>query len=321
MSPFIVAEIGANHLGSLDRALALVGAAADAGCDAVKLQCWSPDSMAIAGSWKGKSLPDLYRECWTPWDWYGDIFHYATIRSIEVFASAFDCKSVTFLESLGVKRHKVSSFELTDWPLIACVAATGKPLILSTGMATPEEVHEAIYAAGDPGCITLLHCTSAYPAAAVDANLCALPIMRSRHGCKVGLSDHTPGIGVAVAAVALGAEMIEKHLTLRRSDGGPDSAHSLEPEEFKQLVAECRRAAEALGEVRYGPSDSETESVKLRRSLWITQDMEPGDIFSAENLQSMRPADGIHPRHLPDLYGKPVSKLVKAGTPMRWELV
>lgn len=274
MTVRIVAEIGANHNGSLERALALVWAAADAGADAVKFQTFSPEQMVAPGvviekgPWKGRNAIDLYRETHTPREWHKLLFESAHSAGLEAFSSVFHPDDVDFLETLGCPMYKIASFELTDLNLIRHAASTGKPIVLSTGMATSEEIYngaDAAYLAGARD-TTLLKCTSAYPADASEANLATMSEMALEFGCKIGLSDHTQGIGVAVAAVALGATMIEKHLTLKRSDGGPDSAFSMEPDEFAQLVTECRRAEQAIGSVRYGPTEAEQSSLALRRS-------------------------------------------------------
>ena len=275
MNPMIVAEIGANHNGSLIRALQLVGAAVAAGADAVKIQTFTPEQMAdpdtalTTGPWRGRKLLELYRETHTPREWIPEIFATAQAVGIEAFSSVFHRDDVAFLETLNCPRYKIASFELTDRALIWAAARTGKPIILSLGMADCTEIYDAVLDVGNATVVrdlTLLKCTSAYPAAPEDANLAVLLDLRRRFvDIKVGISDHTQGIGVAVAAVALGASMVEKHLTLRRSDGGPDAAFSMEPEEFAQLVVECRRAAAAIGTVTYGPSPSEAASLPLRR--------------------------------------------------------
>ena len=322
--PFIIAEMSANHLGSLERALKIVEAAADAGADAIKLQTWSPDTMCIDrgytlrnGPWAGRTLFDLYREAWTPWEWHKDIFDYARILGLEPFSAAFDRESVDFLETLGVKRHKVASFELVDLPLIRYMASKGKPMILSTGMATFDEIWQALnacYEFSDHRAL-LLKCTSAYPADASDANLRTIEHIV---GNGWGLSDHTQGIGVACAAVALGATMIEKHLTLARSDGGPDAGFSMEPAEFKQLVVECRRAALARGRVHYGPGPN--ESTDLRRSLWVTRDMVPGEpLRLGFNVATARPALGLSPAT--DLEGAIAKRYLPAGMPLTQEML
>jgi len=327
-APFIVAEMSANHLGSLARAHAIVDAAADAGADAVKLQTWSPDTMCIDtnfvlqhGPWAGRRLVDLYREAFTPWEWHAELFDHARQRGLVPFSAAFDCAAVDFLETLGVDRHKVASFELVDLPLIRHMASKGKPMILSTGMATQKEVADAYciaIASGAPH-VTLLTCTSAYPADAADANLkrmtWGLSTIRDgeKHWTSPGLSDHTMGIGVACAAAALGATMIEKHLTLSRADGGPDAGFSMEPAEFAQMVVECRRAAAAIGEVRYGPGPN--ESTELRRSLWVSKDIKAGEpLVLGVNVVTARPALGAPPSM--SLQGKVALLDQKAGTPL-----
>lgn len=323
-NPFIVAELSANHSGSLDRALETATAAAEAGADALKLQTWSPGTMAYSGIWKGQSLKDLYRDAWLPWEWHSDLFVLCKELGIECFSTPFDRDAVDFLERLGCPRYKIASFEIIDLPLIEYVASKGKPLIISTGMATWREIDEAVQAAVFSGLrhddITILKCTSAYPAAPGDANLATMANMQTWwKECRVGLSDHTPGMGVPIRAAIMGAKMIEKHLTMKRADGGPDAAHSLEPEEFKQMVEECWRAIEALGDVEYGALRSEADSQLLRRSLWIVRDMKAGDILTTENLRTARPAYGLLPKHLPELLGRRVGNDIKAGTPMGWE--
>lgn len=318
MTPFIVAEMSANHLGSLKRAHRIVDAAANAGADAIKLQTWTPDTMCIDtnfvlphGPWAGRRLVDLYREAYTPWEWHAELFDHARQRGLEPFSAAFDCHAVDFLESLGVKRHKVASFELTDLPLIRYMASKGKPMILSTGMATLDEVVAAVsevqcHSFSAP---TILRCTSAYPAQPEDAHLASI-------SGPWGLSDHTMGIGVACAAAALGATMIEKHLTLSRADGGPDAGFSMEPAEFAQMVFECRRAAAAVGEVRYGPGPN--ESTALRRSLWVSQPVEAGEpLVLGVNVVTARPAHGLPPGT--DLTGKRAAQRLDRGTPLTAE--
>lgn len=323
MTPFIVAEMSANHLGSLERALAIVDAAADAGADAIKLQTWMPDTMCISrdytlehGPWAGRKLFDLYREAFTPWEWHAPIFEHARSRGVIPFSAAFDKTAVDFLETLGVDRHKVASFELTDLPLIRHMASKGRPMILSAGMATELELHEAIMAS-HPFPTTVLRCTSAYPAPVESANLSMMRTYVRGWDCVLaGLSDHTLGIGVAVAAAALGAVMIEKHLTMSRADGGPDAGFSMEPHEFKQLVVECRRAAAAIGEVRYGPAPG--ESPHLRRSLWACKDISNGEVLRlGDNVTTARPALGLPPSM--DLSGRRAAKDIKAGQPLTKE--
>ena len=319
MTPFIVAEMSANHLGSLERALAIVDAAADAGADAIKVQTWKANRMCISdytlthGPWAGQRLRDLYALAHLPWEWHPPIFARARERGLVPFSAAFDRESVDFLERLGVDRHKVASFELTDIPLISYMASKRKPMILSTGMATLAEIGAAVQPCGED--ITLLRCTSAYPAPASEARL-----QRNFAGIwPWGLSDHTPGVGVAVAAVALGASMIEKHLTLSRADGGPDAGFSMEPREFKQLVVECRRAAEATlraDDLTYGPTAS--ESTELRRSLWISRDVSAGEVLRLhDNVCTARPALGLAPAT--SLTNRRAARDLCAGEPLTLE--
>ena len=328
MKPFIVAEMSANHLGSLDRAADIIIAAGRAGADAVKFQTWKPDTMCVSdyklthGPWAGRYLKDLYREAHTPWHWHQIIFDHARKLGLIPFSAAFDKASVDFLETLGVDRHKVASFELTDIPLIRYMASKGKPMILSTGMATFNEAYDASVEAWDAGAtgLTLLKCVSAYPSDPADANLACFQTglastdnKASATNADWGLSDHSLGIGVACAAAALGATMIEKHLTLKRSDGGPDAGFSMEPDEFKQLVTECRRSAAAIGTVKYGPGPH--ESTSLRRSLWVAKDIEPGEpLVLGDNIVTARPALGLPPST--NLTGKVASTHLKAGTPL-----
>lgn len=322
MIPFIVAEMSANHLGSFERAIEIVEAAATAGADAIKVQTWAPDTMCVDpsyrlphGPWAGRSLFDLYREAWMPWDWLAPIFFMARKNGLIPFSAAFDNASVDFLETLNVDRHKCASFELTDLPLIRYMASKGKPMILSTGMATQDEVLQAVLAIpeGYGPQVTLLKCTSAYPSDASDANLST---MQGWDG-DWGLSDHSLGIGVAVAAAALGATYIEKHLTLSRADGGPDAGFSMEPAEFKQMVQECRRAAAAIGVPSYGPGPN--ESTELRRSLWVIRDIANGEELElGRNVASARPALGVHPDT--NLFGTVALNDIKAGTPLTSDL-
>lgn len=326
MTPFIVAEMSANHLGSLDRAMAIVDAAAEASADAIKLQTWTPDTMCLdrsytlqSGPWAGRRLFDLYREAHTPWEWHRPIFERARSKGLIPFSAAFDRESVDFLETLGVDRHKVASFELTDLPLIRYAARTGKPLILSTGMASVPEIVAAYAAAGDRKHITLLKCTSAYPARLEDANLATIPDMRQWLGCDVGLSDHTPGYEVAAAAAALGASLIEKHITLSRADGGPDAGFSMEPAEFAAMVKACRTAAVARGQPHYGCTPS--ESTVLRRSLHIARDMKAGETLTADSLRTARPAHGLPPAKYHAVLGQTIKQDIRAGTPLTMEML
>lgn len=329
MTPFIVAEMSANHLGNFRRAMEIVDAAADAGADALKVQTWKQGTMCLsdhrlhAGPWRGRLLRDLYEEAWLPWEWHRPIFERARKLGMVPFSAAFDRESVDFLELLGVDRHKVASFELTDIPLIRYMASMGKPMILSTGMASIEEIDQALTACYLPNAsdtmrtqvpVTILRCTSAYPANASSANLRTV----REWPTGWGLSDHTLGIGVAVAAAALGATMIEKHLTLSRADGGPDAGFSMEPDEFKQMVTECRRAAAAIGTVRYGCGPG--ESTELRRSLWISRDVSAGEILRLnDNVCTARPALGLAPAT--DLTNRRAARHLRAGEPLTLECI
>jgi len=333
--PFIVAEMSGNHNRSLDRALSIVDAAADAGAHAVKIQTYTADTMTIdldrgefriddAGSlWRGRSLHDLYDEAHTPWEWHAPIFERCRARGLLGFSAPFDASAVDFLESLDVPCYKIASFENTDIPLIRKCAATGKPMIISTGMASFAELEESVSEARKAGCreLVLLKCTSTYPASPQQTNLRTIEALRDAFACEAGLSDHTGGIGAAIASVALGASVIEKHFTLRRADGGVDSAFSLEPHELKTLVEESERAWLALGEVSYGPTETERTSLQFRRSLYVVQDLEPGDTLTGENLRAIRPGLGLAPKHMDALLGRRVARKVARGTPMSWDLV
>lgn len=326
----IVCELSANHLGSLDRALMLVQAAATAGANAVKLQTFMPGQMVGAehyvvphGPWAGRRLIDLYREAWTPWEWHLPVFEHAHGLGLDAFSTPFSREAVDFLEKLDCPRYKIASFELVDLPLIRHAARTGKPLVISTGMGTAREVAEAVMNAKAAGCkdLTLLKCTSGYPANPMDANLKTMQDLRNRFSCKVGISDHTQGVGVAVAAAALGADMIEKHMTLRRSDGGPDGEFSMEPEEFAHMVTAVKAAREALGDVRYGPTPSEVTSLPLRRSLYFTNSLKAGGKIRWSDIKTARPALGLMPRDIDRIVGKQVRHAVMAGEPVKWEAI
>jgi len=333
--PFVVAEMSGNHNQSLERALAIVDAAAAAGAHALKIQTYTADTMTIdmaerefvitdPGSlWKGKSLYELYREAHTPWEWHKPIFERAQALGMIPFSTPFDDAAVGFLESLGTPCYKIASFEITHLPLIRKAAATGKPLIMSTGMATMSEVEDAVRAAREAGCksLVLLKCTSTYPALPDNTNLRTIPDLRTRFGCEVGLSDHTMGIGTAVASVALGASVIEKHFTLRRADGGVDSAFSLEPDELRSLVIETERAWRAMGAISYGPTESEKPSLAFRRSIYVVRDMKEGDVFSPDHLRIIRPGLGLAPKYYDSLIGKRVKRPVKKGTPTTWDML
>lgn len=331
---YIIAELSANHNQNFDRAVQIVRAAKDAGADAVKLQTYTADTITIDSQrecfrlhggtlWDGRTLHDLYREAYTPWEWQPKLKSICDELGLDLFSSAFDASAVDFLEQMGVPAHKIASPELVDLPLIEKMARTGKPLILSTGMATLEEIEEAISVARAAGAtqLALLRCSSAYPAPASEMNLRSIPDMEQRFGLAVGLSDHSPGIAVAIAAVALGACIIEKHLTWSRAEGGPDSAFSLEPNEFKTLVEGVRSAEASLGEVHYGPTEHEVKTRAYRRSLFVVRDVKKGELFTAENVRSIRPADGLHPRHLAHVLGQVAAEDIERGTPLNWQLV
>ncbi|MGE0558419.1 MAG: pseudaminic acid synthase [Burkholderiales bacterium] len=334
-APLVVAEMSGNHNQSLDRALSIVEAAAAAGAHALKIQTYTADTMTLqmtgggfsiedsSSLWSGRSLYDLYEEAHTPWEWHKPIFERCGELGMIGFSSPFDETAVDFLESLNVPCYKIASFEIVDIPLIRKCAATKKPLIISTGMATEEEIQDAVTAARSSGCteLVLLKCTSTYPASPENTNILTIPAMRQRFGCHVGLSDHTMGIGVAIASVALGAVIIEKHFTLRRADGGVDSAFSLEPEELQALVEESARAALAMGVPRFGPTEGEKNSLVFRRSLYFVEDLQPGEVLTAKNVRAIRPGYGLPPKHLDQILGKRVINSIAKGTPVSWDLV
>jgi N-acetylneuraminate synthase len=333
--PYVIAEMSGNHNQSLDRALAIVDAAAGAGAHAVKLQTYTADTMTLDieqgeftiadpdSLWSGQSMHALYQQAHTPWDWHAPIMERAMAHGMACFSSPFDESSINFLETLDVPCYKIASFECIDLPLIRRAAGTGKPLIISTGMATIGEIADAVDTARSGGCkdLVLLKCTSNYPASPENTNVRTIAHMRELFGCEVGLSDHTMGIGAAIAAVAFGATVIEKHFTLSRADGGVDSAFSLEPEELASLVIETERAWQALGEVRYGPTVAEEKARTRRRSLYIAEDLEPGDVLTPTNLRRIRPGHGLAPKFLDVLLGRRVTRAVKRGTPVTWDLI
>jgi N-acetylneuraminate synthase len=333
--PFVIAEMSGNHNQSLERALALVDAAAAAGAHALKIQTYTADTMTIDSDgpgfriddakslWRGETLYDLYGKAHTPWDWHAPIFAHCASRGIIGFSTPFDGSAVDFLESLNVPCYKIASFENTDLPLIRRVAATGKPLFISTGMATAAELEETVGAAREAGCrnLVLLRCTSSYPASPEDSDLNTIPDLAAKFDCHVGLSDHTMGIGVACAAVALGAVVVEKHFTLRRADGGVDSAFSLEPNELAALVTETTRAAQSLGRVRYGPCGTEQASLVFRRSVYFVSDVRKGEVLTQSNLRCIRPGHGLPPKFYDSLLGRRARTDISRGTPARWELV
>ena len=333
--PFIIAEMSGNHNQSLERALEIVDAAAGAGVDALKIQTYTADTMTIDKSdgeffisdpkslWEGESLYSLYQKAYTPWEWHEAIFDRCKERGIIGFSTPFDFSAVDFLEELDCPIYKIASFENIDLPLIKRVAQTGKPMIVSTGMANVAELQELVDTARENGCedLTLLKCTSSYPASPKGSNLLTIPHMKELFKCNVGVSDHTLGIGVAVASMALGARVVEKHFTLSRSDGGVDSAFSLEPTEMAQLVRECNTAVQALGHVSYQMQEQERKSLVYRRSLYVVKDMQAGDVLTSENMRSIRPGLGVGPKYYEILIGKKVKRNICRGTAVSWDIV
>ena len=331
---YVIAEVSANHHQKFDEAVKIIQAAKDAGADAIKLQTYTPDTMTISSSrpefriasgtiWDGRTLYELYGEAYTPWEWQPRLKEVANDLGLDLFSTPFDATAVDFLEAMNVPAHKVASFELVDIPLIQKMARTGKPLIMSTGMSTIEEIEEAVQTARSAGAaqIALLKCTSAYPATPEEMNLRTIPELSRRFSVPVGLSDHTMGSAVAVAAVALGGCVIEKHLTLSRSEPGPDSAFSLEPQEFKAMVAAVRVTEKALGTVHFGIEAKEASSRVFRRSLFVVQDVKQGEPFTSENVRSIRPGYGLHTRHLPEVLGRHATRDIERGTPLSWDLI
>ncbi len=333
--PFIIAEMSGNHNQSLDRALEIVEAAAKTGAHALKIQTYTPDTMTLdidkdeflikngKSLWTGKTLYNLYSEAFTPWDWHKPIFKRARELGIIPFSTPFDETAVDFLESLSVPCYKIASFENTDLALIKRVAATGKPIIISTGMASLSELDETVRTAREAGCnqLILLKCTSTYPATPENSNLLTIPHLKQSFNCEVGLSDHTLGTGVSVASVALGATIIEKHFTIKRADGGVDSMFSMEPHEMAQLVKETKNVALALGKVSYGPLDVEKTSIQFRRSLYVIKDINKGEKLTSQNVKAIRPGFGLAPKYIDKILGKTLRKKVKRGTPITWEII
>ncbi len=328
---YIIAEISANHNGSVERAEQIIKAAAESGADAVKLQTYTADTLTIPCDneyfkiegtlWHGRTLHDLYQEAYTPWDWTPRLMAYAKSLNLDCFSTPFDVTAVDFLEVCGVNKHKIASFELVDMPLLKKVAQTKKPVIMSTGMGTLAEIDEAVRTLRENGTtdLTLLKCTSSYPAPVDEANLRTIPHLAQAFNCKVGLSDHTMGSAVAVAAVALGATVIEKHFTLARADGGLDAAFSMEPHEFKSMVNDIRIVEKALGKISYDRTEKEQNSVCFRRSLFVVKDMKKGEEFTPENMRSIRPGHGLHTRYLDNIIGKKTNTDIVKGTPLDWE--
>lgn len=331
---YVIAEVSANHHQSFDQAVRLVEAAKETGADAVKLQTYTPDTMTLdvdsdlfrhgEGSlWAARTLHDLYSEGYMPWEWVPRLKDVAEQVGIELFSTAYDVTAVEFLEQVGVAAHKIASFEIIDVPLIEKMAQTGKPVILSTGMASLDEIEEAVGTARRAGArqIALLKCTSAYPAPVDEMNLRTIPHLAETLGLPVGLSDHSLGIAIPPAAVAVGACMVEKHFTLSRGVPGPDSAFSLEPDEFKAMVEAIRMTERALGRVAYGPSGAEAQSLAFRRSLFVVKDMQAGDRFTEDNVRPIRSAAGLHPRSLKGILGRRAAKEIRRGTPLTWAMI
>ncbi|WP_374571855.1 pseudaminic acid synthase [Phenylobacterium sp.] len=331
--PFVICELSGNHNGSLERALTMIDAAADTGCDAIKIQTYTADTITMdvdrpefrihGGLWDGRSLHELYQEAQTPYDWHPALFERAKARGVILFSSPFDETAVDLLASLGAPAYKIASFEAVDIPLIRYAAAQGKPLIISTGMANLAEMEAAQDAAmhGGASGTVLLHCVSSYPATFEDANVRTVADMAQRFDCPIGLSDHTPGSAASVAAIAMGACVIEKHFTLARSDGGPDAAFSLEPDEFKALVADCKNAWRALGMAHYDVLGAERGNIQFRRSLYVSADVKAGEMLSRANVRSIRPGNGLPPADLEAVLGRPAKRDLKRGEPLAWDMV
>lgn len=330
--PFLIAEMSGNHNQSLERAFEIVDAAANAGAHAIKLQTYTADTITIKGAytiedenslWKGKELYDLYKVAYTPWEWHKPIFDHAAKRGLVAFSSPFDETAVDFLESLNVPLYKIASFENTDWTLLRKVAKTGKPVIMSTGVSTIADMDESVRLLKENGCkhLVLLKCTSTYPSTPENTNLNTIPYIKSVFNCHVGLSDHTMGIGAAIASVVLGACVIEKHFTLLRADGGVDSAFSLEPEEFKLLSVETERAFFSLGKVQMGIQEAEKKNLTFKRSLYAIAEIKKGEIFTNKNIVSKRPALGLHTKFIDMIIGRKASIDIAIGTPIQWDLI
>lgn len=331
-SPLLIAELSGNHGGKLENALAMIDAAAEAGANAIKLQTYTADTLTIQhdspafiiqdGLWKGRTLYDLYQEAHTPWEWHPVLFERAREIGIPLFSSPFDSTAVEFLEKLECPAYKIASFEIIDIPLIRKVAETGKPIIISTGMASLDEIDEAVKCVNsvtDHGPLFLLHCTSGYPTPVTEARIRVIPYLNERHRVPVGLSDHSTNNAVAISAVALGACIIEKHFIISRKKGGVDAEFSLEPDEFRQLADDCRQAWNALGDVDFGLTDSESIHQANRRSLYAVRDIPAGIEITDDNVRSIRPGGGLHPKHLDTIIGKKAARTISRGTPIKWE--
>jgi N-acetylneuraminate synthase len=328
--PYIICELSANHGGSLDKALRLIEAAAATGADAIKIQTYTPDTLTIdcdrdefrikGGLWDGRTLYDLYKEAYTPFEWHPRLFAHAREVGIALFSTPFDETAVDLLASLDAPAFKIASFETVDPALIAYVAKKGRPMIISTGMANLAEIHEAVATARENGCaeLALLHCTSAYPAPIEAANVRTVPHLADAFGVVAGLSDHTPGIAASIASIVLGGAIIEKHFTLSRADGGPDAAFSLEPDEFKALVEGCKAAWAARGKVDYERGELEKRSLAFRRSLFVVRDVAAGAVLTAADIRSIRPGHGLPPKHLPEIIGRRAARFLERGKPLAW---
>lgn len=330
--PFVIAEMSGNHNQSIDRALEIVKLAAECGANAIKLQTYTADTMTMKGVyqiddkdslWDGEELHELYNKAYTPWEWHKEIFDYARSLDLIPFSSPFDSSAVDFLESLNVELYKIASFENTDLPLISKVAKTGKPVILSTGAASLAQIDEAVTTLKINGCneFILLKCTSTYPASPESTNLKTIPYLSNIFNCPAGLSDHTMGVGAAIASVALGATVIEKHFTLRRDDGGVDSAFSIEPEELKVLTTEVDRAFKALGDIHFGLTDSEEKAIEYKRSIYTSRDIKNGDDFNTTNLCIIRPGKGLMPKYFEKIIGRKAKSNIPKGTPITWDMI
>ena len=330
-APYVIAELSGNHSGDIDRAIRLIDVAKQVGADAVKLQTYTADTITIdhdgpdflikSGPWQGRRLYELYREAYTPWEWHPVLFEHARRAGITCFSSPFDQSAIDLLERLGAPAYKIASFEVIDTPLVRLAARTGKPMIISTGMATKEEVGEAVAASRAAGNaqVALLHCVSGYPTPPKDSNLRRIDALAQTFNCPIGLSDHSLGIEVAIASVALGACIIEKHLTLARADGGPDAEFSLEPQELAALVTGVKTAFVALGVAEYARADSERGNVSFRRSLYVVQNVAAGEKLTGDNVRSIRPGFGLAPKYLPDVLGRRAKRDIARGTPLSLE--